>query len=147
MTDNNMSEYDDIPARAKAPPRKRWTREESLAEIERLRADMTPDEIKRVQARLERIRASSPTERKHFADELVWPWEPCPTNGHIGYRFRFRRPNGSMSGIRCRQCKANKPKKKRKQLKIYTAKKSSYKALGAILFGTDNPSARAKANL
>mgnify|MGYP003135024968 CR=1 FL=1 len=88
--------------------RRGWSRGEAVVEIERLRSQMTTEEIERVRSHIERIRDWLPAERKHIADELVWPWQPCPTNGHIGYRFRFRRPNGRMSGMRCSQCSANR---------------------------------------
>ena len=120
-------------------------RSEAVVEIERLREGMTPEEIKRCLATVERIRNSFSTERKHLAEEIVWVWQPCFTNGHFGYRFRFKRPNGSMSEIRCRQCNADRtasrPKKKPSTHPVAVAMQKvgrrvpSKKTLGKILFG------------
>ncbi len=120
-------------------------RSEAVVEIERLREGMTPEEIKRCRATVDLIRNSFSTERKHLADEIVWVWQPCSTNGHVGYRFRFKRPNGSMSEIRCHQCNADRtaprPKKKPSTHPVAVAMRKagrripSKKTLGKILFG------------
>ena len=145
MNQAQSTGIDMSPARPKAPLRKEWTTEEAIAEINRLRNEMTPKEIERVQACLDRIRNSLPTERKYLVNELVWPWLAC-SKQHVGYRFRFHRKDGSLSGFRCLQCNANrkksKPKKKRKQLTTRVLTKRDNKVLGAIMFGVDNLLAR-----
>jgi hypothetical protein len=150
MTDTLARAKDQTPPKVGKPVRREWTTEEATVEIVSLRADMTTEEIDRVQSHLERIRDSFPTERKYLADELVWPWQPCPTNGHVGYRFRFKRSNGSMSGIRCHQCATNRKASKPRKRKLPTDRASraiprarrgtpSAKALGQILFGINAP--------
>ena len=148
MTGTLARAKDRIAPKTGKPLRREWNSEEALAEIDRLRSQMTTEEIERVRSHIERIRNSIPTERKYLADELVWPWMPCPTNGHIGYRFRYRRANGSLSGMRCSQCRANRtasrPKKKPSTHPVAVAmrktarRRTSNRTLGKILFGLDN---------